>query len=188
MDAPRHDLLRGDVICCDDTLVGVKRKLMTGCGSMHLMAWYDPATGDIMETFVGRGSSGGCEKNLTAMIRLISVALRGGVPFDYVIDQLESCGGCGAYQTRRVSKKDTSLGSSCATAIAIALKEMQEVIYRDVLDEDASAEPEREQLSNPARKYIPAEVSGARCPECGEEISLEGGCNICKACGWSKCG
>src|SRR5699024_3069498 len=113
---------------------------------------YDPATGDIMETFVGRGSSGGCEKNLTAMTRLISVALRGGVPFDYVIDQLESCGGCGAYQTRRVSKKDTSPGSSCATAIAIALKEMQEAIYRDVLDEDTAAEPEqdRERLSDPA--------------------------------------
>ena len=124
------------------------------------------------------------------MTRLISVALRGGVPFDYVIDQLESCGGCGAYQTRRVSKKDTSPGSSCATAIAIALKEMQEAIYRDVLDEDTAAEPEqdRERLSDPASKSKPAEVSGARCPECGEEISFEGGCNICKACGWSKCG
>ena len=153
---------------------------------MHLMAWYDPATGDIMETFVGRGSSGGCEKNLTAMTRLISVALRGGVPFDYVIDQLESCGGCGAYQTRRVSKKDTSPGSSCATAIAIALKEMQEAIYRDVLDEDAAAEPE--EPSVPTTNHKHAEVSGARCPECGEEISFEGGCNICKACGWSKCG
>ena len=188
VDTPRHDLLRGDVICCDDTLVGVKRKLMTGCGSMHLMAWYDPATGDIMETFVGRGSSGGCEKNLTAMTRLISVALRGGVPFDYVIDQLESCGGCGAYQTRRVSKKDTSPGSSCATAIAIALKEMQEAIYRDVLDEDAAAEPERERSSVPTTNHKPAEASGVRCPECGEEISFEGGCNICKSCGWSKCG
>ena len=25
------------------------------------------------------------------------------------------------------------------------------------------------------------------CPECGEEITFEGGCNICKSCGWSKC-
>ena len=25
------------------------------------------------------------------------------------------------------------------------------------------------------------------CPECGEPMSFEGGCVICKACGYSKC-
>ena len=25
------------------------------------------------------------------------------------------------------------------------------------------------------------------CPECGEILVFEGGCNVCKACGWSKC-
>ena len=25
------------------------------------------------------------------------------------------------------------------------------------------------------------------CPECGEELTFEGGCNICKNCGWSRC-
>ena len=25
------------------------------------------------------------------------------------------------------------------------------------------------------------------CPSCGEELVFEGGCNSCKACGWSKC-
>jgi ribonucleoside-diphosphate reductase alpha chain len=28
----------------------------------------------------------------------------------------------------------------------------------------------------------------AKCPECGEPLTFEGGCNICKSCGWSKCG
>ena len=27
-----------------------------------------------------------------------------------------------------------------------------------------------------------------KCPECGEPMIHEGGCDICKACGWSKCG
>ena len=31
-------------------------------------------------------------------------------------------------------------------------------------------------------------VFGIKCPECGEPIIHEGGCDICKACGWSKCG
>lgn len=182
-DTARMDELeRGEVIRCDDSLVGIKRKLNTGCGSMHLMAWYDPDTRNIMEVFVGRGSSGGCEKNLTAMTRLISAGLRGGIPFDYIVDQLDSCGGCSAYQSRRVSKHDTSPGSSCATAIALALKEMQQQVkdgsieishYEDAVTQDIIS------ISQP---------SPAVCPECGAELSFEGGCNICKSCGWSKCG
>lgn len=180
--AHMDELERGEVIRCDDSLVGIKRKLNTGCGSMHLMAWYDPDTRNIMEVFVGRGSSGGCEKNLTAMTRLISAGLRGGIPFDYIVDQLDSCGGCSAYQSRRVSKHDTSPGSSCATAIALALKEMQQQVkdgsieishHEDVVTQDATS------ISQP---------SLAVCPECGAELSFEGGCNICKSCGWSKCG
>ena len=26
-----------------------------------------------------------------------------------------------------------------------------------------------------------------RCPECGERLTFEGGCNICRSCGYSKC-
>ena len=25
------------------------------------------------------------------------------------------------------------------------------------------------------------------CPVCGETLIFEGGCNVCKSCGWSKC-
>jgi ribonucleoside-diphosphate reductase alpha chain len=25
------------------------------------------------------------------------------------------------------------------------------------------------------------------CPDCGGELSFEGGCNICRSCGYSKC-
>lgn len=182
-EVPVKDLLdRGEVIQCDDSLVGIKKKLNTGCGSMHLMAWYDPDTRNIMEVFVARGSSGGCEKNLTAMTRLISAGLRGGIPFDYVVDQLNSCGGCSAYQARRVSKHDTSPGSSCATAIAIALTEMQRQIKEGTVDSETIIKP---------RKYETAEVTddlSPKCPECGSDLSFEGGCNICKSCGWSKCG
>ena len=30
-------------------------------------------------------------------------------------------------------------------------------------------------------------INQPTCPECGEPLVFEGGCNICKACGWSKC-
>ena len=27
-----------------------------------------------------------------------------------------------------------------------------------------------------------------KCPDCGQQITLENGCKTCKHCGWSKCG
>ena len=30
-------------------------------------------------------------------------------------------------------------------------------------------------------------ISTAKCPQCGGNLVFEGGCNICKDCGWSKC-
>lgn len=166
----KHQNNRGNVVKCKDNLVGIKRKVITGCGSMHVMIWYEPDTKDIMEVFIGRGSSGGCEKNLVSMARLISLSLRGGVPLDKVIDQLESCGGCSAYQVRKATKHDTSSGSSCSTAIANVLKE----VYNQIHD----LKQEKKTINDDKPK----------CPDCGAEIIFEGGCNVCKECGWSKCG
>lgn len=36
-------------------------------------------------------------------------------------------------------------------------------------------------------KYIPAEILGEKCPECGGELVRESGCIHCKSCGYSKC-
>ena len=30
-------------------------------------------------------------------------------------------------------------------------------------------------------------LSSELCPECGEAVMFEGGCKICKSCGWTKC-
>lgn len=30
-------------------------------------------------------------------------------------------------------------------------------------------------------------VAGPMCPECGQHLRQEGGCMVCKNCGWSKC-
>ena len=36
-------------------------------------------------------------------------------------------------------------------------------------------------------KYIPTEITGDKCPECGSDIINEGGCKHCSQCEWSKC-
>ena len=37
-------------------------------------------------------------------------------------------------------------------------------------------------------KYIPAEATGEKCPECGGNLINEGGCTHCESCGYSRCG
>ena len=36
-------------------------------------------------------------------------------------------------------------------------------------------------------KYIPSEITGEKCPECGSNVIMEGGCSHCENCSWSKC-
>lgn len=31
------------------------------------------------------------------------------------------------------------------------------------------------------------DITSIKCPQCGGNLVLEGGCNTCKDCGWSKC-
>lgn len=57
----KHEVLqRGDIIEADDNVIGLKRKLVTGCGSLHCTAYFDPDTGELLETYFNKGSSGGC--------------------------------------------------------------------------------------------------------------------------------
>lgn len=184
---------RGVIIAADDCAVGKKRKLITGCGSLHCSAFFDPITGDLVETYLSKGSTGGCNNFMIGLSRMISLASRAGTPIEAIIDQLNSCGSCPSYAVRKATKHDTSKGSCCPIAIGYALKEMHDEIMSELFSE---CEEESVNESNyeikkcvldETKKELPKKKNAPKCPQCGEEIIFEGGCNICKACGWSKC-
>lgn len=176
-----RQLKRGDIICADDDVVGKKRKLTTGCGSLHCTAFFDPVTGDLLETYLNKGSTGGCNNFMIGLSRMISASARGGIDIDTIVDQLESCGTCPSYAVRAATKKDTSKGACCPTAVSYALKDMWGEMQHELgLRDDDGMEPTM-------RSMDPAPSDGHQCPECGEKLSFEGGCNVCKSCGWSKC-
>lgn len=171
-------LKRGDVIHVQDNLIGLKRKLMTGCGSLHCTAFFDPATGDLMETYLSKGSTGGCLNSLTGLSRMISLASRGGLKIHQIVDQLDSCGVCPSYAVRTATKHDTSSGACCPSAIGRAILDMHKQIMNNVINYDPSIEQYDKQDYN---------NNECKCPECGEPIIQEGGCVLCRNCGWSKC-
>jgi ribonucleoside-diphosphate reductase alpha chain len=164
----------GTTINSSDDLIGRKRKLMSGCGSLHLQAWFDPCDGKLLEIFISKGSEGGCLSSLTALSRTVSAGLRTGVAFDYIIDQLKSAPACPSYVTRTATKKDTSKGKCCPDAIANALVEMQKEVLNELFEVEEEEHIINKKIKNP-------------CPNCGEELRFEEGCNSCPNCGWSKC-
>lgn len=179
-------LKRGEIILVTDDVVGKKRKLITGCGSLHCIALFDPHTGALLETYLSKGSTGGCNNFMVGLSRMISISARGGIDIETIVDQLNSSGSCPSYTARRVTRKDTSKGACCPMAVGNALMDM----YKE-MQEELSQKEEKEEKGKkiPKPKAVPVkeETDKMYCPECGEPLVFEEGCNICKSCGWSKC-
>ena len=153
---------------------GLERHLTTGCGSLHVCAFFDE-DGNLKNTYLSKGSSGGCNQFMVGLSRTISLAARNGVSIQDIVDQLKSSGTCPSYAVRRATKNDTSPGSSCPVAIGNALIEMWKEVN--------SMEKCEETTKNSTEKCD----TTPKCPECGGELRFEGGCNTCPSCGWSKC-
>ncbi len=185
-------LPRGEIISCSDNLIGMKRRLTTGCGSLHCTAWFDPQTGDLMEIYLNKGSTGGCANFMVGLSRMISLACRGGVKIEDIADQLQSTGACPSYASRTATKHDTSKGACCPMAVGNALMEMWKEMKERIEKGNsiiALADSNSQISTSESRPPFNPEVdNGAKCPECGSELIQEGGCVICKSCGWSRCG
>ena len=203
-------LPRGVIEEVSDDLISAKRTIVNGCGKMYLHLDFDENTGQPLETFLECGSGGGCERNLTFISRLMSLALRGGVPIEAIIDQAFSVKPCKAYCDRRKKFNDTSKGNSCPQAIGYALVELNKKIQDRCFADDDGYEYDELTVdvphasSNLPPKEIRSETGkgnddiiyndDAFCPECGAKLQHQGGCVICvgdathAGCGWSRCG
>lgn len=164
------------VIKASDNLIGRKRTLQTGCGSLHLTAFFDPETGRLRETYFSKGSTGGCAQFMVGLSRLVSLAARANISIEEIIDQLKSSGTCPSYAVRKATKSDTSIGSSCPVAIGNALLDMYTEIQRELFyNNSSSIQGDHKVIGMP------------KCPRCGEPIQMVEGCMTCSSCGYSKC-
>ena len=186
-----EQLSRGVIIEANDNVIGKKRKLITGCGSLHCTAFFDPDTGELMETYLSKGSTGGCNNFMIGLSRMISLSARSGCDVHTIVDQLNSCGVCPSYAVRKATKNDTSKGSCCPIAVANALLDMYNELQEELgLVSEKRADKNSDETSIPDSDECVEQLktsSNEICPECGEPLFFEGGCNICKNCGWSKC-
>ena len=194
----KHELRRGEIIKPGDHWLGLKRTLVTGCGTLHVTAYFDPNTGELRECYLSKGSTGGCNNFMVGLSRLISLSARGGIKIDDILDQLKSCGICPSYAVRSATKGDTSKGSCCPVAVGNALrdmhKEIQDIICEcngTILTQEQAEEVINQPLVNKIAEEmikLGAETSLEECPNCHEKTLIhQGGCIGCSNCGYSKC-
>ena len=177
-------LPRGSIIEPSNDLIGKKRKIQTGCGSLHVLAFFDPIDGNLQEVYFNKGSTGGCANFMTGLSRMVSLLCRAGVDIMTIKDQLDSTGVCPSYATRKATHHDTSKGSCCPMAIGNALVEMYNEMQSELDDKEDEEKPVKK---TPVEPIKDVNMRQQLCPECGEPLVFEGGCCTCKSCGYTKC-
>lgn len=175
-----------------DELEGFTRKIPIGCGKLYVTVNHDPY--GICEVFTNNGKGGGCPSQSEATARLVSIALRAGVDIDTVIEQLRGirCPSC--------QRNGNVSVLSCPDAIGRMLQEAKDRIAtvsevtttNQGIAEMVSSMIEATTIHQDAENSVDADSSDIKfarnCPECGSTLEHEGGCVICRNCGFSKCG
>ena len=148
-------------------LSGATERVETGCGKLFVIMNDDEL--GAREVFANMGKAGGCaSSNTEALGRLISLALKKGAQPMEIVEQLKGIRCHVPYGL------GPNACTSCADAIGKALER------RYVLGAASSGTPE------PQLTLV--EVAQGACPDCGGVIEHEGGCMVCRLCGYSRCG
>lgn len=160
---------------------GMTEKAIAGCGNLYITVNYDEE--GICEVFTNLGKGGGCPSQTEATSRLVSLAMRSGISPTAVVEQLKGIR-CPSTLARKAKGADVR-ALSCPDAIAKTLERVLNLApinghEKHGLDLDHIAE-EIEMQGTSVEK-------GTKCPECGGSLEHEGGCVLCHACGYSKCG
>lgn len=139
------------------------------------------------------GKAGGAlMADVEAVGRLISLALRSGIPIQEVYRQLRGI------SSDRVTGLGPNKVLSVPDAIGIAIERwMQEKqgVQQDLLDLPRTEAPvavhrvvEQADGSAAVFRVSDAEQHAGACPDCGSQLEFAEGCVKCHVCGYSECG
>ncbi len=176
-----------------DITNGFTEKVKTGCGNLYITVNYDE--NGICEVFTNTGRAGGCPSQSEATARLVSIALRSGMDAESIIEQMKGIR-CPSTIRQRGMKV-----LSCPDAIGRLIEKVmihQNGNGKSMNKEDIKLNSFSSQTQPVMASIKKPGIRGERdkrnyyndncCPECGEPVEHEGGCKICRSCGYSKCG
>ena len=158
---------------------GRTQRFKAGCGNIYVTINEDEQ--GLCEVFANVGKAGGCAAAQAESIgRLVSLSLRAGVEPMAIVKHLRGI------RCPVPFWDEGNLVLSCPDAIGQALeryvKERQGEVW----------EPETGQELLPFKPFKEDDfrlitLVGA-CPECGSMLEHEGGCAVCRICGYTRCG
>jgi ribonucleoside-diphosphate reductase alpha chain len=147
-----------------ETLTGFTEKIKTGYGNLYITV--NMHNGRPFEVFASIGKSGySTMADTEAICRLISLALRSGIPLLQIVRQLQGIGGSQPVFERR------GLVFSIPDAIAKVLS-----------DHFVHSGGKKGNGRGDTR-----DISKEHCPDCGGMLEHEEGCVLCRGCGYSQC-
>ncbi|MCX7921465.1 MAG: vitamin B12-dependent ribonucleotide reductase [Clostridia bacterium] len=186
-----------------DITTGFTEKVRIGCGNLYITVNYDER--GICEVFTNTGRAGGCPSQSEATSRLVSIALRSGIDVKSIVGQLK-----GIRCPSTIRQKGMKV-MSCPDAIGRLIEKvarLQNGGNEEIASELAAVD--NESVPRPTAKCSShcasctmkdfcmnedkdvsedeMQYTASACPECGKAVEHEGGCMICRNCGYSKCG
>jgi len=196
-DSEAENLQRRQKRSRPDVLRSTAIRKETPLGTMFVHITEDDL-GQPFEVFINLGKAGGSAMaDAEAMGRLVSLALRSGIPIQQVHRQLRGIS----------SDRAVGLGAnkvlSVPDAIGLALEDWMRTkngVQQELLTTaETLAAP-----STPAAKMLPVTTAGGTqmqfeavsggdafigtCPDCGSQLEFAEGCVKCHVCGFSECG
>ncbi|MCP4582033.1 MAG: vitamin B12-dependent ribonucleotide reductase [candidate division Zixibacteria bacterium] len=142
-----------------ETLHGITEKIRTGFGNLYVTI--NTHEGQPFEIFAQIGKSGhDTMADTEAVCRMISLALRTGVPVEKIIEQLKGIGG------------DAQVFGAGGLVRSMP---------------DAIAQILHKHFGNGKAVKEERDISTDLCPDCDGKLVHESGCISCPNCGYSKC-
>jgi ribonucleoside-diphosphate reductase alpha chain len=197
VDLESENLQRRQKRSRPEVLRGTTRRVETPLGTLYVNITEDDR-GQPFEVFMSLGKAGGAlMADVEALGRLISLALRSGIPLAEIWRQLR-----GISSDRVIGlgpHKVLSVPDAVGIAIERYLREKDGIQQELLPDANGRISGPNELVAGPpvsqagvsgeqiVFKGMQDTLSGA-CPDCGSQLEFAEGCMKCHVCGFSECG
>jgi ribonucleoside-diphosphate reductase alpha chain len=175
-------------------LKGTTRRMPSPLGDLYVTVNEDD-TGKPFEVFATLGKAGGAAMaDVEGIGRLISLALRSGIPIADVVQQLRgiACDRAVGLGPNKVLSVPAAIAQALAQHMQAKLGVQQELLPLGGTSAVASPAPVPAAATQPQPRldfgYDPGEAFIGTCPECSSGLQFMEGCVKCLACGYSECG
>ncbi|MBW3552865.1 MAG: vitamin B12-dependent ribonucleotide reductase [Gemmatimonadetes bacterium] len=181
-----------------DVLTGTTRKMRSPLGDLYVTVNEDES-GKPFEVFTTLGKAGGAAMaDAEALGRMISLALRSGIPLTDISKQLRgiSCDRAVGFGPNKVLSMPDAIGQVLELHMAEKDGIQQElpIAGAPAVEAAAARVPRLPGTGDPGatqpqvEAYDPGDTFMGTCPECASDLQFAEGCVKCMTCGYSECG